>query len=200
MRVLRMTCGEESFLEDTIDLMFFTLYLRMKQDRYITRQPYRSNGLSAWLFYLDLQSDHENDHYRSFLTDQEFLQKYRLTRKAFKKLLSLIEEHPVFHTPAAGPNQLPPQYQLMIFLKYLGTEGTGNSNSDLRNMFRIGRGTNDLYKARVSKAIRSLRSQYYTWPDRNERRMISSRIQKLCSLPNCVGFVDGAMNPLSTKP
>ena len=53
---------------------------------------------------------------------------------------------------------------------------------------------------RVVKAIRSLQAQYYTWPDEAERKSISARIQNDYNLPNCVGFADGTLNPLSNKP
>jgi hypothetical protein len=152
------------------------------------------------MFQMDLQSENWQDGQRPFLNEDEFLQKYRMTRTSFSKLVSLIEDDPVFTPPSTGPNQHPVQHQLMVFLKYLGTEGVGNSNSDLRNMFKTGRGTNELYKLRVAKAIQHLRPLYYTWPGINEREAISTRIERICRLPYCVGFVDGTMNPLATKP
>ena len=115
-------------------------------------------------------------------------------------MVLLIENHPVFDALNNGPKQLLPAFQLMIFLKYIGTEGSGSSNPDLQNMFRTGRGSNDLYKSRVMRAIQSLASEYYRWPDEVERQTISRRIQQDYNLPNCIGFVDGTLNPLSTKP
>ena len=196
---VRLASGNQSLLEDNIDLMYLMLYRRIQQSRYIQRYSYRT-GLSLNVFQLDLNTTQEGGGPRPFLSDTEFLQKYRLSRASFGKLVSLIETHPVFTKPKRGPDQLPPLYQLMIFLKYLGTEGSGNSNPDLRNIFRTGRGSNNFYKLRVVKAVQSLRLQYYKWPDEAERRRISTRIQNVYHLPNCVGFADGTLNPLSTKP
>jgi hypothetical protein len=88
----------------------------------------------------------------------------------------------------------------MVLLKYLGTEGTGASNLDLRNIFRIGRGTSGLYKNRSMLALRSLRDQAITWPDEEERQQISERVQRRHLFPNCVGFIDGTLFPLATAP
>ena len=123
-----------------------------------------------------------------------------MSRTSFAQLVSLIEHHPVFDAQNKRPKQVPPSFQLMVFLKYIGTEGSGNSNPDLRNVFRTGRGTNDLYKMRVVKAIQSLRATYYTWPNADEKATISTRIHRDYSLPNCIGFADGTLNPLATKP
>lgn len=197
--MLRQIYGNQSFLEDIIDQMYFYLYRWVQQRRYLLRHSYRT-GLSSYVFRLDLQSTHKLGYPRPFLSDHEFLQKYRVSRASFTRLLSMIETHPVFQAPRRGPRQLPPSHQLMVFLKYIGTEGSGGSNPDLRNMFRTGRGSNELYKLRVVQAIRSLRQLFYSWPDDEERRLISSRIQQKYHLPNCVGFADGTLNPLAAKP
>jgi hypothetical protein len=51
------------------------------------------------------------------------------------------------------PRILQPAHQLMVLLKYLGTEDSGASDSDLCNLFGIGKGTAQLYQERVVKAI-----------------------------------------------
>jgi hypothetical protein len=135
-----------------------------------------------------------------FLTDDEFLQKYRMGRAAFNGLVGLIKDHVVFKRGSRGRPQAAPEYQLMVFLKYIGTEGGGSSNPDLRNTFRMGRGTVDLYKKRVVKAIRSLRDRYYKWPNSDERAQIAERIRKEYGFPNCCGMADGTLNPLAFEP
>jgi hypothetical protein len=50
-----------------------------------------------------------------WLSDDEFLQKYRVSRKSFEAILSLIEDHEVFTSKTR--TMAPPQYQLMVFLK-----------------------------------------------------------------------------------
>ena len=200
LSLLRTIQGQQSFSEDFIDLIYLRRYQLLKDNRYTYREPYRT-GLSHVMFQLDIHAETGDDGRRPFLTDLEFLQKYRMTRRSFSKLVSLTKDHPVFNVSASpSRKQIPASYQLMIFLKYLGTEGGGNSNSDLRNLFHTGRGSNELYKARAAEAIRSLRPTYYYWPDVEERQSICARIKRICRLPNCVGFIDGTMTPLYSKP
>jgi hypothetical protein len=185
--------------EDATDIALLVLYDAVSRSRYITRCSYRTR-LSTNVFQIDLQSHDTETSHRPFLSDSEFLHKYRMSRDKFSHLLSLIIAHPVFDARNKGPKQAPPAYQLMVFLKYIGTDGSGNSNPDLRNTFRTGRGTNELFKSRVIKAISSLKGIYYTWPTEQERDIISSRIHNDFDFPNCVGFADGTLNPLSSKP
>ena len=133
-KILREASGESSFLEDIIDEMYFVLYHRVKECRYLNRQPYRT-GLSSSIFSVDLQSKDDETGSRPFLSSFEFLQKYRMSTQSFWKLVSLIENHPIFDAHNNGPKQMPPAFQLMVLLKYLGTEGSGNSNPDPCNIF-----------------------------------------------------------------
>ncbi len=198
-KAIRIAYGNQSFFQDAIDQIFCRLYQSTQQSRYLLKQqPYRI-GLARNVLQIDLQSTAGEEGDPPFLSDSEFLQKYQMSRRSFWKLVSLIKHHPVFNTPNRGPKRLPASYQLLVFLKYLGTKGSGNSNPDMRNIFRTGRKTNDLYKVQVLCAIWSLKSQYYTWTDEAERRTISCRIQNKYSLPNCVGFADGTLNPLATQ-
>lgn len=144
--------------------------------------------------------DEEEEAPLPFLTDNEFLHKYRMSRDSFNELVGLIKDHEVFKRGRRGPKQMPPEYQLMVFLKYIGTEGAGSSNPDLRNTFRVGRGTIDVYKKRVVKAIRSLRDRYYKWPTTDEREQIAERIRKEYGFPNCCGMADGTLSPLAFEP
>jgi DDE superfamily endonuclease len=136
-----------------------------------------------------------------WLTEMEFRQKYRMTRESFDSILGMIKKHPVFtEHEGKGSPQAAPEHQLMLLLKFLGTEGTGASNPDLRTMFRIGRGTANLYRNRAMIAIRSLRDKAVTWPDETERQQIAERVQKRHCFPNCVGFIDGTLFPLARSP
>jgi len=80
-----------------------------------------------------------------WLTPEEFLQKYRMTRAAFNWVLSQIEDNEEFTTAGnirKGRPQAPVVHQLMVFLKYIGTEGAGSNSRNQRQMFGIGQGTN----------------------------------------------------------
>lgn len=46
----------------------------------------------------------------------------------------------------------------------------------------------------------SKEKQYISWPSENEKRKISRRIRKQHGFPNCVGFVDGTLIVLSSRP
>jgi hypothetical protein len=65
---------------------------------------------------------------------------------------------------------------LIVLLKYLGTEGSGCSNPDLRNVFHMDRGTCQLYRERALTAIRSLQDATVIWPDQAERSQIAQQI------------------------
>jgi len=64
---------------------------------------------------------------------------------SFNKLVNLIKDHSVFQAghneDNRGRQQAPPHHQLAVFLRYIGTEGSGCSNSTLRHIFSFGHGT-----------------------------------------------------------
>jgi DDE superfamily endonuclease len=93
------------------------------------------------------------------------------------------------------------QYQLMVSLTNVGTEGNGANNSNQRHTFGVGYGTGDLYRDRVAKALRDLSEEYIHWPDsEEERREISKAIQTNFNFPRCLGIVDGTLFPLAFQP
>ncbi len=139
----------------------------------------------------------------SWLTKNEFIKKYRTTRPCFKQLVALIKDHEIFkHKEGkSGRKQAPVEHQLMVLLSYLGTEGSGASNDQLRQIFSVGSGTTQLYRDRCVIAIRScLRQKAITWPDVRERMEMSARIFRKYGFPNCIGIVDGTLFPLAFKP
>ena len=103
---------------------------------------------------------------------------------AFRYVLDLFSNHPVFYSKKKW--MAPAAHQLMVFLKYVGTEGTGASNSNQRATFGVGCGTASLYRKRVTKAIRELRSEYIKWPDSEKRKTISREINAKYDFHHCV--------------
>jgi len=99
-----------------------------------------------------------------WLTNEEFLQKYRMSHDSFKRVLGDIKEQAVFKKleGKVGRPQTPVANQLMVFLKYVGTEGNGASGRNQRNTFGIGKGSSDVFRRHVTTAILSRRSVYYT--------------------------------------
>jgi hypothetical protein len=199
-RATRETDEVDDDFKSAIDMFSCLRHYFYRSKRYIFRRSrYRKRSDEAFTDDLE-SSDNEESQKQSFLSDDEFLQKYRMSRSSFHTLVELIEDHPVFKQGKRGPPQAPPAHQLMVLLKYLGTQGSGGSNPDLRNLFRFGRGSSDLYKQRACDAILSLSDVYYTWPDEEEKKRISERIRRKYGIPNCVMIADGTLHELAFKP
>jgi hypothetical protein len=182
--------------EDDLDELLQLMLLAAKSKKYLLkREGYRKGNRS---YEVDLvQSpitpiNNQLPKQRPWMSDIEFRQKYRMTRLSFHTLVHLIKDHPIFATAnVKGRKQVKVEYQLMTLLKYLGTEGTGASGFDLRDLFKIGRGTSSLYLHRTMTSIRALRDKVVFWPDKSERQEIADRIRQEYCFPNCVGFIDG---------
>jgi DDE superfamily endonuclease len=190
-------CGLANSIKDELDLLNDAICDQLEDllsQRYSTRPLYRKRG-DECRFTKDLETGEG-----AWLTDEEFLQKYRMTRDSFKAIVDLIKYHPVFLYKGRGPHQPPAAHQLMVLLRYLGSEGSGGCSPDLRNIFGISKGTVDLYKRRAVIALMDLRDQVIFWPDEAERARISQRIRTKYAFPDCVGLVDGTLFPLRFKP
>jgi hypothetical protein len=171
--------------EDELDeIVEFNLHLVLSRKYLYPRQQYR-RGLLTYFEDLVTTPGFTTFNNQSitgkstqpWLTENEFQQKYRVTRESFYKILEMIKEHPIFsNTDRRGRMQQPPEFQLMTLLKFLGTEGTGNSDPNMRSIFRIGSGSAALYEDRAMQAIRSLRDKVITWPDAIERKQIADRV------------------------
>jgi DDE superfamily endonuclease len=204
LRAIRLFSDDDDSVEDLKDVATAILLRKTRNRRYIFRPQYRkSPAVSRFKIDLNL-SDGEievsscSDSEMPWLSDDEFLQKYRVSRSSFDAILSLIKDHDVFSSKTKF--MAPPQYQLMVFLKYVGTEGTGANNSNQRHTFGVGYGTAELYRKRVTIALNSLADEYIKWPDSTERQSISLAIQKEYNFPHCVGIADGTLFPLAFQP
>ena len=100
-----------------------------------------------------------DDDEKSWLNEEEFKEAYRMSRSVFTKLVHVIKNHPVFHNPLNTKKQASVEFQLGVFLYYLGRLGSGSSNPVLRNQFGISRGAAHLYKCRCVTAIRTLKNK-----------------------------------------
>jgi hypothetical protein len=179
-RQTRMLLMEDDPQEDAVDLATYMSLRNAQERRYVFRPGrYRSGGMETRFStdlvdqaVLDSSSSSESDdkeELQPWLNEEEFIQKYRMTRSSFNVLLNLIKDNPVFHT-GKKKKQAPVAYQLMTWLKDVGTEGSGASNANQRNTFGIGYGTATLYRNRVTKAIRDLSPEYIKWPNEEERK------------------------------
>jgi hypothetical protein len=200
-------CDYDS-VEDDLDGVAAFVYDRATATRYHEpRGQYRKTSYEifqrdlGWMLSDDSVEVTEGEDI-PWLTEDEFRQKYRVSKQSFQELYGLIKDDPVFSARGGktGRKQAHPAFQLAVLLKYLGTEGSGNSNPDLRNQFRIGRGTTKLWRDRARVAVRRLRNQALTWPDDSERAVISKRIFEQYDWPNCIGIMDGTLFPLAFEP
>ena len=124
-----------------------------------------------------------------------------MSQTSFNAIYDLIKDHSVFAEKTNnGRGQASVKYQLMVLLKYLGTEGSGGSNLNLRSVFGIGEGTAELYRDRVVEALLSLQEATITWPDAAERKAIAERFDNHFGWPHCVGIIDGTLFPLAFRP
>ena len=193
--------GRDTTLEDLLVMAYIRLHV-LRNTRYYQRQPYRPSTYAVPRFVDDLHSTVANEsEIVPWLTDTEFLRKYRMSRDAFWKLYNLIKDDSIFLPPPGnGKSQRPIAFQLMTCLKAFGEEGSGSSAANLRDVFATGYGTAIVYIQQVVHSMRNLQDQCVSWPDADERKLIAHRIHQSTGLPNCVGMVDGTLFPLSYKP
>jgi hypothetical protein len=112
----------------------------------------------------------------------------------------LIKDHDVFKKKGPrGRRQTDVKTQLCVFLRFLGTEGSGASNHGQQSTFRVSYGFAARCRKRVARAFCSLAPQYITWPDEQERKQISKAFFELSQLSNCIAIIDGTLFPLYTE-
>lgn len=176
--------------EDDLDAIAASRLTWLKNNRYLNRGKYRKTDHTR--FY-------EAIHDPVKVKDNEFLNHYRVNRESFADLVELVKDHPVFESTGKR-KQAPPEYQLLVLLKYRGTNGNGANAISLANHFGIGVGTVRDYRKRASKALLALEEQVVVWPDEAERKEIAARIYANYGFPHCVGVIDGTLLPLAFEP
>ena len=192
--------------DDDDKIVFFILLVAMEicsvtSRRYSVKRQHRKQTLA--IFAENLGTGPPTNLTEAdipFLKRDDFLHKFRMRVGPFQVLVDKIRNHAVFRRGSRGPPQAPPEYQLMVLLQALGSEGCGYSNQHLRQIFQIGRGIAQLYFKRARAAILSLRDEYVRWPDENKRKETAKSILARYGFPNCVGMVDGTLHPLTFAP
>jgi DDE superfamily endonuclease len=207
-RHLRELLDEDDEIANSLDVAVCNALDRAKKSRYLFRPGKYRKGPSEERFATDLQletvvaeseSSDSSAEVQPWLNEEEFIQKYRVSRRSFGVILNKIKDNPIFHT-GKKKKQAPVEYQLMTWLKYVGTEGAGASNANQRNTFALGYGTAGVYRDRVTKAIRDISSEYIKWPNEEERLKIGREILKQYGFPHCVSIADGTLFPLAFEP
>ena len=88
----------------------------------------------------------------------------------------------------------------MVLLKYLGSCGYGSSLSKIAYFFKTSIGAVKTYVRRTVSAVLKHKDTSVFWPDVEERKVISRRIQEEYVFKDCVGIIDGTLFPLCQKP
>ena len=68
------------------------------------------------------------------------------------------------------------------------------------HIFKTGRGINEDYKQLSVIAIHSVHNKYNRWPDEDKQKAIAQQIQQKFLSLNCVGLIDGTLNPFTYEP
>lgn len=184
----------EDVLADHMFFMYVAELRDVQENRYLFREEYRVRPHDEFAIILD-----RDNQGVPWMNDTEFLSQFRMKREDFDVLVGLIEHDEIFRSNNNN-TQAPPAHQLLVLLKYLGTSASGANNPSLRNMFKIGRGTVQLYRDRALHAVLQLRVETIKWPNAMERIEIARRIEEKYGLPGCVGIVDGTLFPLTSQP
>jgi hypothetical protein len=167
---------------------------RVKNQRYAdqTRKGYRQNS------FVETCKKFLNS---TWLNETEFRRMFSMDRERFWMLHDLIKEHHIFKRGARGPPQAKSEYQLMVLLAYMRTEGTGMCNDAARNVFFAGSGTFELMRDRVVMAIRQkLLHLTVFWPGQDEREVICQSFLVNFQIPNVVAIMDGTLFGLAFTP
>ena len=172
VRLMRRHCQRMLGKSPSTDALFvieqsalFEL-LTAKKERYLNERIYRDRYAARdHMLKLDLDLQLGSKY-----NEREFRIHYRMSRSSFMKLWHAIKDHSVFNDPKAKKQQVNSQYQLLILLKYLGTEGDAMSNQKARALFPSSSGSFDDMKNRVIVSIiDNLSETSYFWPNNDER-------------------------------
>ncbi|CAB9519420.1 expressed unknown protein [Seminavis robusta] len=182
------------------DVLYKCQFLRKKveSNRYFVRGEYNRNRTPKFHIYLTDEGSKDNA-----LTESAFLCHFRIPRSAFWELVHLLKDHGVFHRASSGkgPKPKPASHQLLVLLKYFGSEGDGASNPNLARFFGVGAGTIHDCRTNALEALLSLlEKETHYWPTPEERKSIANRIEMKWHVPNCVGLIDGTVLPLAARP
>ncbi|KAI7874185.1 uncharacterized protein EV154DRAFT_578454 [Mucor mucedo] len=127
-------------------------------------------------------------------------QEIRMDLSSFDALYLKIMSHSVYN-PQNGTPQIPLKVQMIVALERLGYYGNGASIGKFARAGRISeRAVVCFTKRFIIAVISNLAKEYLRWPTAEERKIINKEIEEEYGFPECVGFVDGSLFPLSNRP
>ncbi len=197
--------------EDLIDCYVLQQYQTLLQSRYLFRNHVCKANQSVLDFLetmgvleidnsLSSSSTKSTSSVDSWIDDDDFQREFWVAWYAFIKLHQMIKDHPVFDKKQQGPPQIDTRFQLLVFLWYLGINGNGNTNHQMKLFFNCSVGVIQKTKQQVLTAVLSLKNIAIKWPDKNKRDKIVLQFQQNYNFPNCVYIADRTLFLLATKP
>ena len=184
---LRLILGINDENSDFDDHRLLSLYLALSQTRYLSPRTRNPVEEPRWSWFL----------LRMYSTS--FKVEFRMSRSCFNKVVELIRGHDVFKSTRAK-KQAPVEHQLLVALKRFGFSRNGSATGIIARTFSISYGCAYSYIQRCITAIHSLRNVMIVWPNIEDRDAIADRIEQRYGFPHCIGFVDGTLSPLASKP
>lgn len=186
--------NEEDEFNDIIDKQVSDAVTYVSSHRYVFRsEKYRCR--SRFFDWKDCLSD-ESIRFN----DTEFLKTFRVSRKNFWHLVSLVDQNEVFRNMEKKRRKAPVSWQILVFLYRLGRQGSDGSDLSIGTYFGIGSGTVRIFVGRVLIAVKELKDEIVFWPDNEERADIKRRIKVKHGFQNCIGIIDGTLLGLAFKP
>jgi DDE superfamily endonuclease len=182
----------------TLDVLHLMYRLKkakgsISSSRYLLQRGSYRKRSSKFSVYLD--PDHVDG-----LNDREFLFHFRMSRDCFWQLVAELKDLPIFRNDGDGCVPRPAEQQLLVLLKYFGSDGNAASSFNVGAFFGISRGSVESCRLCALRALLTLEDRTYYWPNSEERKQLSNRIRDTYLFPNCVGFIDGTLLPLATRP
>ena len=133
------------------------------------------------------------------MDEDRFRQEIQMSRSAFYRLLDLIQFHNAYHNNSSHA-QYPVQLQLLLTLYWLGCFENGFRTNKVAPRFSFSEGAARLFTHRTIVAILSLEKSLVCWSSSAEKIIIKQRIENQSGFPNCLGFVDGTLPVLESRP
>jgi len=81
-------------MDDAVDSCLIRSLKVVQSRRYTFRNKHHKRKTVIFKIDLETYLEHSDEH--PWLSDEEFLQKYRMNQESFHKLVDLIKDHPVF--------------------------------------------------------------------------------------------------------
>ena len=159
----REAFDEEDSIEDDRLLQSISKLTRMENTRYLFRNPkYRTDRT---LFDMEDAISYTSKNFN----DEEFLNKFRITRDSFFLLLEEMKKRKAFRIVSKRKQQRPVAYQLLVFLYRVGSEGKHGGSADVAAYFGIGKGLVNNYIRRCVKALLEIKKETVYWPDKKRK-------------------------------